>query len=77
MKIQILTIAVLPLIACSCVSHRPPQAAPRPMAPVPQKAPAIKQAKPQPNVELARKIKQLEAENSELRMQLLENVLTH
>lgn len=76
MKIQILTIAVLPLAVCSCVSNRPPQAAPRPMAPVPQRAPVAKQIDPQAD-ELTRKIKQLEAENSELRMQLLDNVLTH
>lgn len=46
------------------------------MAPVPQRAPVAKQIDPQAD-ELTRKIKQLEAENSELRMQLLENVLTH
>lgn len=76
MKIQILTIALLPLIVCSCASHRPTQVKQRPIAPVPQTAPVVEDAKPQID-ELSLKIKQLEAENSELRMQLLQNVLTH
>jgi len=82
MKIHFLTIIILPLIFCSCASphsHQPTQIEQRPTAtaPVPQKTPpAVKQAEPQIDA-FARMIKQLEAENSELRMQLLENVLTH
>lgn len=73
---QIIIAACISLFFCGCASTKKPDPIPRPVISE-GRSPAIEPpGDPQVN-QLIRRVEELEYENSELRMQLLKNILTH
>ena len=73
---QTIIAACIPLLLCGCASTKKPEPIPR-QATSEQEPTVIRQQRDPRMIQLIRRIEALEAENSELRMQLLKNVLTH
>jgi len=66
--------ACIPLLFCGCASTKKPDPIPR-QATSERETAVIRQPNDPRTIQLIRRIETLEAENSELRMQLLKNIL--
>lgn len=73
---QIIIAACIPLLFCGCASTKKPDPISRAVVSE-HKSPAIEQPSDSQVNQLIRRVEELEYENSELRMQLLKNILTH